>query len=118
MSYILGISCFYHDAAASLIGDEGIICAAEEERFTRVKHDSSFPKNAIKFCLNFKNLKPGDLTAVIFYEDPILKFERVTKSFLKNLPKSSKILFDIISAEVEKRPPNKNGIGITLFDKA
>ena len=67
MSYILGISCFYHDAAASLIGDEGIICAAEEERFTRVKHDSSFPKNAIKFCLNFINLKPGDLTAVIFY---------------------------------------------------
>ena len=96
MSYVLGISCFYHDSAASLVGDEGVICAAEEERFTRIKHDSSFPKNAIKFCLNFKNLNENDLSAVVFYENPITKFERVSKSFIRNLPRSSKIFLDIL----------------------
>ena len=96
MSYILGISCFYHDSAASLIGDDGVLCAAEEERFTRIKHDSSFPKNAINFCLNFKNLNPNDLSAVVFYENPKVKFDRVSKSFIKNLPKSLSIFLDIL----------------------
>jgi len=96
MTYILGISCFYHDSAASLIGDEGVICAAEEERFTRIKHDSNFPINAIRFCLQLKNLKPGDLKAIVFYENPKLKFKRVSESFIRNLPKSINIFSDII----------------------
>ena len=66
--YILGISCFYHDSAAAIISDGEIVSAAQEERFTRKKHDSGFPKNAIIYCLNEQNLNISDLKCIVFYE--------------------------------------------------
>ena len=76
---ILGISCFYHDSAAALIIDGEIIAAAQEEWFTRKKHDPSFPSNAIKFCLKDGGIKINDLDQIVFYEDPELKFKRLFK---------------------------------------
>ena len=75
--YTLGISCFYHDAAACLIKNNNVIAAAEEERFTRKKHDTSFPINAIEYCLKEANITSKELSYVAFYEKPLLKFERL-----------------------------------------
>ena len=85
---ILGISCFYHDAAACLIKDGNLIAAAEEERFTRKKHDSSFPLQAIKYCLKQANLSINDLDYICFYEKPFLKFERLLYQHIEMFPKS------------------------------
>ena len=76
MTTLLGISAFYHDSAASLIIDGEIIAAAQEERFTRIKHDRSFPINSTKFVLNFANKKLSEIYGIIFNEKPFLKFER------------------------------------------
>jgi len=89
--YILGISCFYHDAAAALIKDGKLIAAAEEERFTRVKHDFGFPENAINFCLDYAGISGKDLAYVVFYEKPFHKFERILMTTLQNFPKSWKV---------------------------
>jgi len=78
---ILGISAFYHDAAAALIENGNIIAAAQEERFTRKKHDSSFPKNAIRYCLDHADLQIEDLDAIAFYDKPLLKFERLLETY-------------------------------------
>ena len=85
---ILGISCYYHDAAAALLVDGDLVAAAEEERFTRLKHDSSFPQHAINFCLNYANITAGDLDYVVFYEKPLVKFERILQTTLSTFPKS------------------------------
>ena len=77
---ILGISAYYHDSAASLIVDGKIISAAQEERFTRKKHDSSFPRNAIQFCINESNIQLSDLDYIVFYEKPLIKFERLLET--------------------------------------
>src|SRR3989338_5515233 len=87
--YILGISCYYHDAAAALIKDGQIIAAAEEERFSRKKHDSSFPKNAINFCLKSATITPEELDYVVFYEKPFRKFHRILISNLSTFPRSA-----------------------------
>jgi len=84
--YILGISAFYHDSAACLIRDGEIIAAAQEERFTRKKHDFSFPTNAINFCLNFAKISIGDIEIVAFYDEPFLKFERILETYLTYAP--------------------------------
>jgi carbamoyltransferase len=84
---ILGLSCFYHDAAAALLKDGEIIAAAQEERFTRVKHDPDFPKKAINFCLKFGKLTSQDLDAVAFYDKPFLKFERILMTSIEHFPK-------------------------------
>lgn len=83
---ILGVSCFYHDGAAALIRDGKILAAAEEERFSRVKHDSSFPVHSIDFCLSKAKIKSQDLDYVVFYEKPFLKFERITLTALATAP--------------------------------
>ncbi|MFH1957016.1 MAG: carbamoyltransferase [bacterium] len=83
---ILGISAFYHDSAACLVQDGKLAAAAQEERFTRKKHDFSFPKNAINFCLQSKGLKSKDLNFVAFYEKPFLKFERILETHLNYAP--------------------------------
>jgi len=88
--YILGISCFYHDAAAALIKDGMLIAAAEEERFTRVKHDFDFPENAINFCLDYAGILGKDLDYVAFYEKPFHKFERILMTTFQSFPKSWK----------------------------
>ena len=88
MKYIIGISAYYHDSAASLITDSGeIICAVQEERFSRVKHDSSFPKQSVKFFLSEFNLDSKDIEAIIFYEKPFLKFERLLETYINFFPK-------------------------------
>ncbi|OGW25940.1 MAG: hypothetical protein A2X59_12300 [Nitrospirae bacterium GWC2_42_7] len=74
---ILGISCFYHDSAAVLIQDGGIIAAAQEERFTRRKHDAGVPKHAIEFCFRQANITISDIAFIAFYDKPFLKFERI-----------------------------------------
>jgi len=86
--YILGISCYYHDAAACLIKDGKLVAAAEEERFTRVKHDTSFPINAIKYCLKEAGIASKDLDYVGFYEKPLLKFERLLSQHIEMFPRS------------------------------
>lgn len=85
--YILGISCFYHDSAACLIGSGNIISAAQEERFSRKKHDPRFPKNAIKYCLKEGNLQASNLDYVVFYDKPFMTFERLLMSYLTAAPK-------------------------------
>jgi carbamoyltransferase len=87
---ILGISAFYHDSAAALVCDGEIISAAQEERFTRKKHDESFPKNAIKFCLDSNNLSLEDIDIIVFYDKPFLKLERILETFYNNAPKGWK----------------------------
>jgi len=84
--YILGISAFYHDSAASLIRDGNIIAAAQEERFTRLKHDYRFPTHAINYCLQEENISPSDLEYIAFYDKPFLKFERILESYLQYAP--------------------------------
>ena len=87
MTYILGISAFYHDSAAALIKDGYIISAAQEERFTRKKHDSDFPINAINFVLNYSNIKLNEVDHIVFYEKPFLKFERLLETYVAFAPK-------------------------------
>jgi len=84
---ILGISAFYHDSAAAFIENGKIIAAAQEERFTRKKHDPEFPFNAIKFILKFSNKKLSEIDAIVFYEKPFLKFERLLETYVAFAPK-------------------------------
>ena len=86
MSYILGVSAFYHDSSAAMIKDGEIIAAAQEERFTRLKHDYTFPKNAINYCLSEAGIKAQDLDYTAFYEKPLIKFERLLESYLAYAP--------------------------------
>ena len=90
MTSILGISAFYHDSAAAIIIDGEIIAAAQEERFTRKKHDSNYPFNAVEFVLNFSKLKLSEVDKVIFYEKPFLKFERLLETYVAFAPKGFK----------------------------
>ena len=83
---ILGISAFYHDSAAALIIDGKIIAAAQEERFTRKKQDASFPVNAVRFCLEFANIKLEDVDSIAFYDKPLLKFERLLETYYAFAP--------------------------------
>jgi carbamoyltransferase len=84
---ILGISAYYHDSAAALVADGKVVAAAQEERFTRKKHDSSFPLNAIKSCLDIAGIRPAQLDQVAFYDKPFLKFERLLETYLAFAPR-------------------------------
>tara|TARA_B110000008_G_scaffold149440_2_gene150876 strand:+ start:375 stop:2213 length:1839 start_codon:yes stop_codon:yes gene_type:complete len=85
--YILGVSAFYHDSAACLINDGHIIAAAQEERFTRKKHDPDFPSNAISYCIDEANISVAEIAHVVFYEKPFVKFERLLETYLAFAPK-------------------------------
>ncbi|PPR46323.1 MAG: Decarbamoylnovobiocin carbamoyltransferase [Alphaproteobacteria bacterium MarineAlpha5_Bin9] len=87
MQYILGISSFYHDSAAALLGDGKILAAVQEERFTRIKNDASFPINSILYILRSNNLNLNSIDKIIFYEKPFLKFERILETYLAESPK-------------------------------
>ena len=87
MTSILGISAFYHDAAAALVVDGKIVAAAQEERFTRVKHDASFPINSIQYCLDHAGVSVEDIDHVVFYEKSFLKFERLLETYLIHAPR-------------------------------
>ena len=84
---ILGISAFYHDSAAALLDNGEILAAVQEERFTRRKHDAGFPKNAINYVLNYKNLKLEDIDHIVFYDKPFIKFERIIETYIASAPK-------------------------------
>src|SRR5277367_1069502 len=84
---ILGISAFYHDSAAALVSDGRIVAAAQEERFTRKKHDARFPKNAVSYCLKEARIGLGDVDFGVFYDKPFLKFERLLETYLAFAPR-------------------------------
>ena len=90
MKTILGISAFYHDSAATILVDGKIIAAAQEERFTRKKHDPSYPFNAIEFVLNFAKIKLSEVDQIIFFEKPFLKFERLLETYVAFAPRGFK----------------------------
>src|ERR1039458_9859678 len=86
MTAILGISAFYHDSAAALVVDGDIISAAQEERFTRKKHDPGFPANAVAYCLAEAGLQAEDLNCIAFYDKPLTKFDRLLETYLAYAP--------------------------------
>jgi len=88
--YILGISAYYHDSAACLIKDGEIVSAVQEERFSRIKHDSAFPCESIRFCIQNANIAPNQITNIVFYEKPFIKFERLLETYLAFAPKGFK----------------------------
>ncbi len=92
---ILGISCFYHDAAAAVVKDGDLIAAAQEERFTREKHDQNFPSHAIDFCLSRSGLKPQELDYIAFYDKPFVKFDRILQTYVSTWPRG---LFSFLKA--------------------
>ncbi|HEX6135380.1 MAG TPA: carbamoyltransferase N-terminal domain-containing protein, partial [Longimicrobiales bacterium] len=87
MRYILGVSAYYHDSAAALLGDGRIIAAAQEERFTRRKGDATFPHRAVEYCLGEAGIRAADLECVGFYDKPLLKFERILETYLGIAPR-------------------------------
>lgn len=101
--HILGVSCYYHDAAAALLRDGMLIAAAEEERFSRVKHDFGFPRNAIRFCLDQAKLEGKDLDYVVFFEKPFRKLDRILMTTLQTYPQSWKVFREsMISWMIDK----------------
>ncbi|NWG15123.1 MAG: carbamoyltransferase [Chloroflexi bacterium] len=92
--YILGISCFYHDSAVALLKDGQLVAAAMEERFSRKKHDNGFPAQAIQFCLQKAGIRGEDLDYAVFYEKPLVKFERILLTTLNTFPKSREVWHD------------------------
>ena len=93
---ILGISCYYHDAAAAILVDDVLVTAAEEERFSRVKHDNKFPSNAIGFCLSRAGLMPQDLDYVVFYEKPVTKFGRILTTAFSTFPSGWRVFCEAL----------------------
>ena len=83
---LLGISAFYHDSAAALVEDGRIVAAAQEERFTRKKHDAGFPTHAIRYCLDAAKVDLDGIDHVVFFEKPLIKFERLLETYLANAP--------------------------------
>ena len=83
---LLGISCYYHDSAACLVDSGRIVAAAQEERFTRKKHDEGFPANAVRYCLAEGGVGKGELDGVVFYDKPLLKFHRILETYLAVAP--------------------------------
>jgi carbamoyltransferase len=113
-THILGISAFYHDSAACLVRDGDIIAAAQEERFTRKKHDAAFPKNAVAFCLRTGGIQTKDLSLVAFYEKPFLKFDRILHSYLAYAPSGLRSFLMAIPLWIRERVWMKALIGQEL----
>src|SRR5690242_18804451 len=95
---ILGISCYFHDAAAALLMDGQLVAAAEEERFSRVKHDFEFPARAIRFCLDRGRVSGADLDYVAFFEKPFIKFERILQTAIATVPRSHAVFRKAMTA--------------------
>ena len=103
MSYILGISAYYHDSAAALIHDGEIIAAAQEERFTRKKHDAGFPKNAIIYALKEAKISLGQLDYIVFYEKPLLTFDRLLETYLAYAPQGLQSFISAMSVWLQEK---------------
>ena len=95
--HVLGISAYYHDAAAALLRDGQIIAAAQEERFTRIKNDPDFPRQAIEFCLRYGGLNAAELDCVVFYDKPVLKFTRLLETYLAVAPGGWRTFPEVVS---------------------
>jgi carbamoyltransferase len=91
---ILGVSAYFHDAAAAIVLDGKVLAAAQEERFTRIKNDASFPIHSIKYCMEFAGATLDELDAVVFYDKPLLKLERLLESYHTGAPAGSGVLSD------------------------
>ena len=113
MKSILGISAFYHDSAACLLKNGKIIAAAQEERFTRKKHDSSYPKNAVQFVLNYADLKLSEVDQIVFFEKPFLKFERLLETYVAFAPKGFESFSKAMPLWIKEKLFQKN----LLFNK-
>src|SRR5438105_4938702 len=100
---ILGLSAFYHDSAAAILVDGQIVAAAQEERFTRVKHDPSFPINACRFVLEEAGVRYDDLTSIAFYDKPFLKFERLLETYHGFAPKGFRSFVTAIPVWVKEK---------------
>lgn len=111
---VLGISAFYHDSAAALIEDDHIVAAAQEERFTRKKHDPSFPQNAIAYCLEEAKLELDDLDHVVFYDKPFLKFERLLETYVALAPRGFRSFKMAIPLWLREKLFQKNLLGREL----
>jgi len=112
--YILGISAFYHDSAAAMLRDGIIVAAAQEERFSRLKHDYRFPNHAIDYCLKEAKISPSDLEYVVFYDKPFLKFERILESYLHYAPKGISSFIKAMPIWIKQKIWTKNLIQETL----
>ena len=108
MTSILGISAFYHDSAAAIIVDGKILAAAQEERFTRKKHDSSYPHNAVEYVLKFSKLKLSEVNHIVFYEKPFLKFERLLETYVAFAPRGFKQFTKSMPAWLREKLFQKN----------
>src|SRR6185295_17151668 len=86
MRSVLGISAFYHDSAAALVRGGEIVAAAQEERFTRIKHDHRFPRHAVDYCLREAGISPEEVDYVVFYDKPLLKFDRLLETYVAFAP--------------------------------
>jgi predicted NodU family carbamoyl transferase len=129
--WVLGISAFYHDSAAALVGEGGIVAAAQEERFSRKKHDARFPAHALEYCLAEAGVRLGDIDYVVFYDKPLLKFERLLETYLAFAPRGFKsfgmaiplwlreklFLKDLIVGELKRRGDRDNRGDALLFSE-
>jgi carbamoyltransferase len=117
MTAILGISAFYHDSAAALLVDGRIVAAAQEERFTRQKHDARFPMHAVRYCLAEAGLRPADLDYIAFYEKPLLKFDRLLETYLALAPGGfrsfARALPEWLKNKLYQRRTIREGVGET-----
>ena len=113
---IIGISCFYHDSAAAIIVDGKIIAAAQEERYTRIKHDSAFPKNSIEYCLDEVGINLSDVDYIVFYEKPFVKFERLLETYLAFAPKGFKSFAKAIPVWIKDKLFAKRNIHKELME--
>ena len=100
---ILGISAYFHDSAAALVTDGRIVAAAQEERFSRKKHDARFPKSAIAYCLSVANLKLEAVDAIVFYEKPLITFERLLETYLSYAPHGFRSFVTAMSAWLQEK---------------
>ena len=115
---ILGISAYYHDSAAALVEAGSVLAAAQEERFTRKKHDASFPSNAARFCLDSQNLRLQDLDAIIYYEKPLLTFERLLETYLAAAPRGGRSFVAAMQVWVKEKLFLKSEIRKSLHQLA
>ena len=114
--YTLGISCWYHDSAACLLRGHDIVVAVQEERFTRIKHDSAFPENAIRHCLTEAGISPEQLEAVVYYEDSEVKFSRLKDTWKSFFPKSLPMLLKTFLPWVTKKRNARRQVRLALSD--
>jgi len=113
---IIGISAYYHDSASCLVIDGNIIAAAQEERFTRKKHDEGFPINALRYCLTEGKLTPSDIDHVVFYDKPFLKFERLLETYLAFAPRGFKSFLTAVPVWLKEKLFQKSVITNALND--